>query len=798
MSNARVAGVRERRLNRIGTGVVLSLIIGGLAFAATRAEGFKASKVSLHDSGIWLTKGDVIGRYNHDLKKVDTQSPTFAKNDLELQQSDATVIITTPTPPAMHRFDVALNTVVGTSKGTPLPDNALLSIGGGNGALLDVKAGRLWFTTADALTSVKTDSSKSFAPVTGAEQVVVGADGTAHAYAPKTGEIWTLPSIIQGNGTAPTAVTSDPSLTAPVGTNATSGTTGSSTPAGFQPKVLDQAKGAFRMTTAGDRVVLLDVASGRVVLDDGTDFVIAGLSADAQLQQPAADRDHLLISTNSSLVLVDLQGHSSTVLGAQGVPDTSGDGSPLEPIWLNGCAYGAWASHAVRFCTNHRLDDASPAATKQETPIRFRMNRGLVALNYKSGAALDMSDDGPLSFTNDNWDSALKPPTDDTKGTAQAPQLTDLVNTCAFDPSQPNRAPIPVADTFGVRRDAPTVLDVLSGVGSNGHPDTDPDCDVLTINLDPTLDQAQGVLPNDGGTVAVISNGRALQYTPPQDGKAPSQVTFTYLLSDGRSEPQPTTVTLNIVESGDNHPPKPTNDATSVAQGKTVQLNVLANDFDPDGDPLVVVDAQILDATGALVGVDGPDGDHLVWQANGRISYRAPAGITKTEKIKYTVSDGASIATAEVDIAVIPGGSGQNKPPNTINDSIIGVAGNNLSVDVLANDSDPNNDELRVVDLKPIDPNTPDIAKHTDSVVTLDHPTAQVYNYAYKVDDGHGGSAWGRVRFTVLARGANHHRRYAHVSDAPRSFGRAFAFSGHEAMSLDGIFVPAAKVFVPF
>ena len=760
-------GLREQRLNRIGTTIVSALVVGGLVFAATRAEGFKASKVKLHDSGIWLVKSDLIGRFNHDLQKVDTQSATFAQN-LDLQQVDSTVIVTTKVPPAMHRYNVALNTVDGAVVGSPLPATAIVSIGRDNGGLLDLKTGRMWFTSGEALAGIKTDTDQGFIHLDGAKEMVVGTDGVAHVYAPETGDVWTLQDIIKqtvGADTDPLSTIA--SVPVPVAKSATTvpraGTTPDSTPATTlqKPKVIKNVAGDMPMTTAGDRVLFLDASNGAIVLDDGTSIKVNGLDAESKLQFPSKDRTHAVVSTSTSLMLIDLASHVVRTLGLGNVGDTAGDGSPLNPMWVNGCAYGAWKTHVVRYCNNPASSEV--AKPNAEVPLQFRTNRGLVALNYVSGAALDMSDDGPIQPLSNDWRAALKPGTEEQKQQT-ATELTDQVDSCAFDPTKPNTAPTAVADTFGVRRTDPTILDVLSGVGSvNGQADSDKECDALTIDLPKALSDNGGVLPGDGGTVAVIKNGRQLQYSPPAADKHPAgPITFSYELNDGRTTPAPTaTVTLNFVEADQNNPPLPQPDATSVAQGKTVQINVLANDFDPDGDSLVVTSASILDATGASVGVNGPDGDALVWQANGRLSYRAPAAVTKTEKISYEVSDGhGGTAKSEVDIAVIPGGGGQNKPPNTINDTVMGLAGQNLSLNVLENDSDPNNDPLRLTKVVPVDSGTTVVPKWGNSVsdgtVSLDSAAAGVYNYAYQIDDGNGGNAWGRVRFTVLAAGQRH------------------------------------------
>lgn len=747
---------RERRLNRIGVAAVLSVVIGSLAYAAVNAEGFKASEVKLHEGGIWMTRGAVIGRYNHQLGKVDTQSATFGDDSVDVQQFDSTVLVVTANPPALSRYDVAQNSVIGTAQA--LPADAIVSLGGTNGALLDPTTSRLWFTTGDALPSVKTDVDDGSVHVDGATSVVVGTDGTAHVFASGTGTLWTLPDIFTNvSTTSPGTPTGSTTTTVATDAADSSGASeadvdGPDVAVERAARVLPGAAGSKQVSAAGGQAVMLDTDTSTLTVA-GDSFVVDGVDADSKLQQPSADEHRVIIATSQSLLSVDIGSHAVTVLGG----DTSGDGSPLQPVWLDGCAFGAWQTRAVRYCDDARLNEVSDKTPSPQTPRRFRVNHDLVVLNYVSGAWLDMSADGKLSF-NDDWSSALQPDDEQQDQPQTTPDDESDVNTCSFDPAAPNQPPTAVDDTFGARTDVPTILDVLSGVASDGKPDADADCDVLTISLEQSLADGNGALPNGAGTIKVIDSGRRLQYEPPgADQPPPASFSFGYLLSDGVNPAVSATVRVGIVAADANQTPEPHGDATSVAQGKSVEINALANDFDPDGDALVVTDAQILDIGGNPAGVNGPDGDSLVWQANGRLSYRAPANVTKKETIRYTVSDGRSSADGEVQIAVIPGGSGQNKAPNTLNDAVVGVEGQNLAIDVLANDSDPNNDVLRLVTVDPIGTaSPPKWSANTGGVVALDSATVGEHSYAYEITDGAGGSAWGRLRISVLPAGQNH------------------------------------------
>src|SRR5262249_6715730 len=97
-----------------------------------------------------------------------------------------------------------------------------------------------------------------------------------------------------------------------------------------------------------------------------------------------------------------------------------------------------------------------------------------------------------------------------------------------------------------------------------------------------------------------------------------------------------------------NRNPNAVDDAATTQQNATVNINVLANDSDPDGDPLTV---SI---------VTGPANGSATVGANGVIVYTPATGFIGTNTIVYSVSDGrGGTATATVTITV-------TQPQNTV------------------------------------------------------------------------------------------------------------------------------------
>ncbi len=93
---------------------------------------------------------------------------------------------------------------------------------------------------------------------------------------------------------------------------------------------------------------------------------------------------------------------------------------------------------------------------------------------------------------------------------------------------------------------------------------------------------------------------------------------------------------------GGNRAPTATPDTAETVSGQSVVIDVLANDTDPDGDPL------------AISAVGTPSGGS-VEIVDGRLVYTAAAGFAGTDQFDYAVSDGAGGGSGSfVTVTVIP------------------------------------------------------------------------------------------------------------------------------------------------
>jgi hypothetical protein len=153
--------------------------------------------------------------------------------------------------------------------------------------------------------------------------------------------------------------------------------------------------------------------------------------------------------------------------------------------------------------------------------------------------------------------------------------------------------------------------------------DTDPDGDKLTVTISTNPTSGKVVLNADGTAT----------YTP-NTGFVGTD-TFTYKAFDGSAYSNLATVTVSV----SNRPPVAVNDTASTSKVAAVIIAVLANDSDPDKDPLTVI------------GLSQPTNGTIVLNANGTITYTPRKGFTGIDSFTYKLTDGlaqSNLATVTI------------------------------------------------------------------------------------------------------------------------------------------------------
>ncbi len=282
-----------------------------------------------------------------------------------------------------------------------------------------------------------------------------------------------------------------------------------------------------------------------------------------------------------------------------------------------------------------------------------------------------------------------------------------------------NDTPLAAADNITTAEDTAVIIDVLAN-------DSDVDGDTLSVNT----------ITQPGNGMVVINPDNTVTYTPDPDFNSTDSLdgtdTFTYTVSDGHGAQAAAQVTVTVTPVND--APVAADDTATSPEDGSVIVTVLANDSDVDGDPLTVVFAAV-----PAHGITIVNADHTV-------TYIPTANFNGVDSFTYTVSDGhGGSDTAVVTITVTP----MNDTPVANNDTAVTTEDTAVMIDVLANDTDVDEDSLTVTEVTA--PLHGAAAINPDNTVTYT-PTLN-YNgsdsFTYTASDGQGGAATAVVTVTV-------------------------------------------------
>jgi hypothetical protein len=223
-----------------------------------------------------------------------------------------------------------------------------------------------------------------------------------------------------------------------------------------------------------------------------------------------------------------------------------------------------------------------------------------------------------------------------------------------------NAAPVAVDDHVTTTED--TRVDVpLSGAGSPLANDTDADGDAITVT---------GVSGAVGGTVAIVAG--TIRFTPTANLCGATAGRFDYTVSDGRGGTDTGRVTVQITCVDDL--PVAADDSGMVPEdGGATSLTVLANDSDPDGDPLQI---------GAITNPPS-HGTVLITGGGTGLTYQPSADFCGPDSFTYALTPGGSEAT--VSLLVV---CSDDAPVAVDDDATLTEDAAATAIPVLANDTD--------------------------------------------------------------------------------------------------------------
>jgi hypothetical protein len=229
---------------------------------------------------------------------------------------------------------------------------------------------------------------------------------------------------------------------------------------------------------------------------------------------------------------------------------------------------------------------------------------------------------------------------------------------------------------------------------------------------------------------AVSASGGTITYTPVNGFSGTDR--FTYTIDDGRGGNATANVTVTV-GARPNQPPVANDDAATTISGTPVTIAVLANDSDPDGDPLT-----LQSVTTPALGSAAISGNAVV--------YTPAAGVVGTDTFNYTINDGrGGTATATVTVTIAPP---PNRPPVAVDDAATTAFATPVPIDAIANDSDPDGDALTIVSVT-----TPIGGTATINNNRIDYAPSRAFSgldtFAYTISDGHGHTASANISVDV-------------------------------------------------
>ncbi len=242
-----------------------------------------------------------------------------------------------------------------------------------------------------------------------------------------------------------------------------------------------------------------------------------------------------------------------------------------------------------------------------------------------------------------------------------------------------NDAPIAKNDTITTTEDTP----VLGSVAGN---DSDPDGDRLVFKA--TRPPANGSLSFDpDGSFSFVPNPGFVGTT-----------TFEYEVCDADGLCDTATVTLNVTPLND--APVARDDSGLTGESSTVVIDLLDNDWDPDSDPITVIEINGVSAVSGTT-VLLPSGAEVTLNADGTVSYNTNGqyedlrdGQSALDTFLYTITDGKGETSVAEAVIVI---NGENDAPIAEDDFVKTKVGTPVTINVIGNDYDPDGQPLTVI-----------------------------------------------------------------------------------------------------
>ena len=204
--------------------------------------------------------------------------------------------------------------------------------------------------------------------------------------------------------------------------------------------------------------------------------------------------------------------------------------------------------------------------------------------------------------------------------------------------------------------------------------------------------------------------------------------------------PPPATTLLNRISipvncaldgNGDSGPPMAMDDTATTLQDQAVTIDVIANDTDPDND------LDIFSATVFQVPANGS----VSKDVNGQLIYTPNNGFNGADAFQYFVSDALNqISNLATVIVTVQGSTNNGLPPVANDDNVATNTNTAITIDVVANDTDPDNDIDPTSTSLRLGPTNGNATVNTDGTITYSPNTdfSGVDSFTYFIADNNG------------------------------------------------------------
>jgi hypothetical protein len=279
--------------------------------------------------------------------------------------------------------------------------------------------------------------------------------------------------------------------------------------------------------------------------------------------------------------------------------------------------------------------------------------------------------------------------------------------------------PIGVNDVANTEEDTPVAIQVLTNdenqyglAAAQTLPNPNLQVQVEVVGSGPL----HGTVNTGNNGSSTNNNENIITYTPTHDYFGTDSFSYRIEPATGIGPASPPTKVSVSVEPV-NDPPVANNDNVTYDQDSSGgTINVLANDVDPDGDPLKVTKVSDTSET------TQSNQSTIVNNLDGTVTYTPPSGFAGVDSFSYTVNDGSNAtASATVQVTVLPTNSSIAPLPPNSNVTVGNITNGNVN--------STNSNVTNINSTIPVSNSTyiPPVQQNNDNnSVTLDQPDTEI------------------------------------------------------------------------